>query len=188
MLQALLIERFHLLTRASSSDRAVYALATTKAGVTLSPAVTPPPEPDETSAPIAFYGGTIDRRIANAVTILSNPRMGEVRQTEQPDGRQRWEAENITLAGIADLIDKVAPLPLPVVDRTGIQGRYRMILEVAAFANDPLVKENPRMELEASVLRAFNNGLRRLGLQLERSKAPVDTLVVDRAEILPAAN
>jgi uncharacterized protein (TIGR03435 family) len=141
---------------------------------------------------MSFYGNTMDRQTAGsngaAVTIISNPRMGEVRETEATNGSQRWEAEAITLPGVADLVDKVAPLPLPVVDRTGIAGRYRMTLEVAPFANDPLVKANPSMELEDSVLRAFNNGLRTLGLQLERRKGPVESIVVDRAQKLPIEN
>ena len=192
MLQALLAERFRVLTHSATEARPVYALVAAKSGLRMTPARPSASESEEHASSMAFYGNTIDRQTANPgeamVTIISNPRMGEVHQTERADGSQRWEANAITLPGVADLVDKVAPLPLAVIDRTGIPGGYRMTLEVAPFATDPQVKAKPRMELEGSVLRAFNNGLRPLGLQLERRRGPVATIVVDRAEKLPVEN
>jgi uncharacterized protein (TIGR03435 family) len=42
--------------------------------------------------------------------------------------------------------------------------------------------------MEDAVLRRFNDGLRKLGLQLERRKGPLETLIVDRVEKMPTGN
>jgi uncharacterized protein (TIGR03435 family) len=65
---------------------------------------------------------------------------------------------------------------VPIVDKTGLKGRFQMTLEVEF--ND---LGNPA-EMEARVVRAFNDGLRKLGLQLERRRAEVPTLIVDHVE------
>jgi uncharacterized protein (TIGR03435 family) len=43
-------------------------------------------------------------------------------------------------------------------------------------------------EMEARVVRAFNDGLRKLGLQLERRRGEVPTLIVDHVEKTPTEN
>jgi len=77
-----------------------------------------------------------------------------------------------------------------------LKGRYSLVLEVSledlsARANadgEPASLENVQADLEEAVLRRFNEGLRKLGLQLERRKGPVESLVVDRLEKGPTAN
>jgi uncharacterized protein (TIGR03435 family) len=44
------------------------------------------------------------------------------------------------------------------------------------------------MERDDAVLRGFNDGLRKLGLQLERRKRPVETLFVDHVKKTPTEN
>jgi uncharacterized protein (TIGR03435 family) len=73
---------------------------------------------------------------------------------------------------------------------TGWKGRYEMVLEVSLNelpGTQPAMK-NARVDLEAAVLKAFNDGLRKLGLQLERREGPVETFVVDHVERAPAGN
>jgi uncharacterized protein (TIGR03435 family) len=53
---------------------------------------------------------------------------------------------------------------------------------------DPTTIENARMDRDEVVLRAFNDGLRKLGLQLEHRQGPVETLVVDHVEKTPTGN
>lgn len=43
-------------------------------------------------------------------------------------------------------------------------------------------------EMEEAILNAFNDGLRKLGLKLERRKGPIEVLVVDRVERSPTGN
>jgi len=61
----------------------------------------------------------------------------------------------------------------PVFDKTGIQGTFRISLEWAREGDGP------------SVFAALQE---RLGLRLEASKAPIEILVIDHAERIPAEN
>jgi uncharacterized protein (TIGR03435 family) len=161
----------------------------------------PPVDSDAPSNFDAFYGTVQSRTIPGAdgsdsVTIISNPRMGTVRQTGDPYRGQRWEAPNISFAGLADLLDNVAPfLSLPVIDMTGRDGRYNLTLEVsledlrrhAGLAGEPAGPGNAG-DMEEIVLSAINNGLLKLGLRLEHRKGPLETVVVDRVEKTPTEN
>ncbi len=114
---------------------------------------------------------------------MSNPRMGVVRVIDAGQRTQRWEASSTTLAGLADLIDRAAPfLSAPVADMTGVSGRYRLSLQVT------LPSDVSAAEMEGAVVRAFNDGLRKLGLRLERRRGPVESVVVDHIEKMPTAN
>jgi uncharacterized protein (TIGR03435 family) len=128
--------------------------------------------------------------VSGSTTMISSPRMGTVLETEGRNRVQQWHAPSISFAGLADLLDQVAPLSLPVIDMTGWKGRYEMVLEVSLNelpGTQPAMK-NARVDLEAAVLKAFNDGLRKLGLQLERREGPVETFVVDHVERAPAGN
>ena len=210
MLQALLAERFKLVIHRGTANLPIYGLAVAKGGLKLKKAVpeagaqVPPTDADETRSLDTFYGNTQSRTIPNAdggeLVTISNPRMGTVRQTGDPHQVQRWEAPSISLAGLADLLDKVAPLSTPVVDMTGLKGRYQLVLEVSlrdllgarrsisGTGGEPAAADNPITDLEETVLKRFNQGLLKLGLRLELRKGPLEILVVDHMEKIPTAN
>jgi uncharacterized protein (TIGR03435 family) len=196
MVQALLAERFGLTVHLESAMLPGYALLLARGGPQINTAVAQSDVayPDMTSVPDAFYG-TIHTRSINEgdepVRTISSPRVGTVRETGDPYRIQRWEAPSISLAGLADLIDHVAPLSLPVVDMTGLGGRYSLVLEVSLSDLSPTHRQNsedPKSDLEETALRAFNSGLTKLGLRLERRKGPIETVVVDHVERTPAEN
>jgi uncharacterized protein (TIGR03435 family) len=93
------------------------------------------------------------------------------------------------MAGLADVLDHVAPLPLPVVDMTELRGRYRLVLDVtlADLRNTPGGGDRVA-DTEAMVLKSFNSGLRKLGLQLERRQGRVEMIIVDHVERVPTEN
>jgi uncharacterized protein (TIGR03435 family) len=101
----------------------------------------------------------------------------KIPETEDPDSDivetspgsnhpQRWEAFSISARGLADLLDTALPLDSPV---TGLKGRYRLVLEVTL---DNLPGFGAPLEMENTLLARFNEGLRNLGLQLDRRKGP----------------
>jgi uncharacterized protein (TIGR03435 family) len=186
MMKALLAERFHLAVHRGKNEQAVYALVPARGGPRVRVASAGPPddEPDTTSD--GFYG-TVQSRNTDGATILSNPRMGTVRQTGDPYQVQRWEAASTSFAGLADLIDHVAPFSLPVVDMSGLGGRYQLVLEVSLKDLAGRRVGGPDDHDEA-VRTAFNDGLAKLGLRLERRKAAVEILVVDRVDKTPTEN
>jgi uncharacterized protein (TIGR03435 family) len=205
MLQALLADRFKLAVHRGTREQAIYVLVLAKGGLKLKEAA---PEAaaaaDSTSTEITLIGGIQTRtaRVKNPdgsgdTIIMSNPRMGTVRETESPGLSQRWEAPSMTLEGLADLLDRVGPWDPPVFDETGLHGRYQVELQVSlkdalgprpGAAGDRNAMESVRMEREQSFVRAFNDGLRKLGLQLVRRREPLDTVVVDHVEKMPIEN
>jgi uncharacterized protein (TIGR03435 family) len=183
MLQALLAGRFQLALHRGATSGPVYALIASRSGLKMKEAAAAPAADAVTDVqPVGFYG-TVQDRVADGVMVISSPRMGSVRQTDGADhNHQRWDAESISFEGLAELLDKVAPMSVPIVDKTGLKGRFQMTLEVEF--ND---LGNPA-EMEARVVRAFNDGLRKLGLQLERRRGEVPTLIVDHVEKTPTEN
>jgi uncharacterized protein (TIGR03435 family) len=208
MFQTLLAERFQLVIHRENATVPVYALVVAKGGLKIKEAApqgragTPSVDLDPAPGLDEYYGTlqSLNDAGAESVTMISNPRMGRVRQIGDPYRVQRWEAPNISIGGLADLLDRVAPLELPVIDMTGVGGRYQLVLEVSlsdlpgarrfelGAAGAPLAAENPVTDMEDTVLKAFNNGLLKLGLRLEPRKGPLETIVVDRAEKTPTEN
>jgi len=202
MFQALLAERFKLVVHRGAQTQAVLALIAAKGGPKLTgaapeasvatPAVATESDPDSLPNIESFAGEVHDRTTHNAVgngeiTTLSSPRMGTVRWTETSNHRNwKLEASSTTCEGLAELLNRVVPLPSPVVDMKRLQGRYQMVVDVSL--NDALVENASMMEREDAVLRGFNDGLKKLGLQLERRKGPVQTLFVDHVEKNPTEN
>jgi uncharacterized protein (TIGR03435 family) len=177
MLQSLLADRFQLVVHRASREEFVTALVIAKGGLKLKEAATVDDDP-----------GAID-----------NPGIGPVQKTESADHTYRWQAPSITLDGLADLCSVAGFIPA-IVNMTGVQGRYRVDLTVSlkrafvAAAAASEIHDNPgagdsaRADMQDALVSAFNAGLEKLGLQLERRKGIVETLVVDHVEKTPAGN
>lgn len=190
MVQALLAERFKLTFHRVTTGQAIYSLVVAEGGVKVREAAAGPmaAAPDAPDG-MGFFGIVQIRVVPRAdaggpTTMISSPSMGTVLETEGRNRIQQWHAPSISFAGLADLLDQVAPLSLPVIDMTGLKRRYEMILEVSLndLPGPRSATQNARLDLEAAVLKGFNDGLRKLGLQLERREGPVETFVVDHVE------
>jgi uncharacterized protein (TIGR03435 family) len=190
MVQALLAERFKLAIHRGTTNQSIYALVVAKGGLKVKEAA-PEAATDADALPgtTAFYGGVTTTTTAHATTI-SNPEMGTVLATDSGDRHQRWEASSSTFAGLADLLEMVTPFfSSPVIDMTRLKGRYRLVLEVSLNdASMGIGGERTAQDMEAAVLKAFNDGLAKLGLKLERRKGPVESIVVDHVEKMPTEN
>jgi uncharacterized protein (TIGR03435 family) len=200
MLRDLLVTRFKLATHREYRDELVYALVEGKDGFALPTAepnvdanVVPKPPTDEFSNLNGVQFGTT--RLPNPdgsgseVWILHSPRMGTVRRTEaeSPTYVDRYEASSITLDGLADLLTVAGISSEPVVNATGAQGRYRFTLEISKSVVEA-VRRDPTHQLADimdAYLKATQDGLKKLGLQLERRKVPVEVLVIDNLEKTP---
>ncbi len=104
----------------------------------------------------------------------------------QPGGRGRFTGavQRITMAQAADFLSQ-APLGRPVVDDTGLKGRYDISIDVGAYlANEAQIKE---MQADPTQL-IFTVIEEQLGLKLESRKSPVQLIVVDSAEKVPTEN
>jgi len=94
-------------------------------------------------------------------------------------------ARNVTMSDLARLMQR-AILDRPVVDKTGLTGRYDFDLEWAPDETQ-FGGEVPVASAEAPSLPLFSAIQQQLGLRLEATKGPVAALVVDKAE-RPSAN
>ena len=157
ILQTLLAERFQVALHRAAGPEEIYALVVAKGGITLKPAGPPVADSDAPSDALGFFGDVRTRITPNpdgngSTTTIANPRMGTVLEAEGRNRTQQWHAPSISLAGLADLLDRVAPLSLPIVDMTALKGRYELILEVS------LNRVNPAVDTESRILDAFNEG------------------------------
>jgi len=94
-------------------------------------------------------------------------------------------ARNATMAAFASLLQR-AILDRPVVDKTGLSGRYDFDLEWAPdtsqFGGDVAPASS-----DAASPPFFSAIQQELGLKLDPTKGPVDALIIDKAD-LPSAN
>jgi uncharacterized protein (TIGR03435 family) len=155
MLRKLLSERFKLTFHREEKEFAIYALTVAKNGPKLMAAA--PDASPEGSPPLVF--------------ILS-------------PGGARLPARNATMGELAWVMQRAA-VDRPVVDKTGLSGRYDFDLEWApdesqfggVVRGDP---EFPKPDL-------FTAMQQQLGLRLEAARGPVEALVIDQVE-RPSAN
>jgi uncharacterized protein (TIGR03435 family) len=198
MLQTLLAQRFKLAYHRGSQEQAVDALVVAKGGLKVEPAPSDAPAPDaEANAPPGAtrnINGVPTRltTLPDGTRTQTNPRIGVFRETTVPRASTRWEISNATFQGLADLLADA--LNRPVVDMTGLKGRYQVVLNVslaAIPAPSADVNASPKDILTdfLNVQRDnYNSALQKVGLQLEMRKAPLETIVVDRVETTPTQN
>ncbi|MBS1854947.1 MAG: TIGR03435 family protein [Acidobacteria bacterium] len=101
----------------------------------------------------------------------------------QPDPRTM--TVTVQRAGVSQLTDLLSrALRAPVLDQTGLAGKYDLTVNVAKYLADRQTGGQPLdpISLIEEVLRE------ELGLKLDSRKLPVDLVVVDRAEKTPTEN
>jgi uncharacterized protein (TIGR03435 family) len=96
-----------------------------------------------------------------------------------PGERGKQTFQHFPIAGLVNLTSNI--LHTPVVDATGIQGFYDYALDPAQFIDAGGASPPNFADLWETALRE------QLGLRLERRKAPLDIVIIDRAS-RPTAN
>jgi uncharacterized protein (TIGR03435 family) len=92
------------------------------------------------------------------------------------NGRNQFlKADSVTMYDLADYILGSFATDRPVIDRTGLTGTYKLRIEATP---EWRINGNPQPG-DLSIFTAIQE---QLGLKLEPSTAPVDTLVVDHVE------
>jgi uncharacterized protein (TIGR03435 family) len=155
MLRTLLSERFNLSFHREKKQFNIYDLTVSKEGLKLKPTEAPPDEaPNMTSTVYPAASGGIDKVVL--------------------------PAHNITIAQFAGLLSR-AILDRPVVDNTGLTGRYDFELEwtpdETQFGGNlpPGPPDTPKPGLFAAMQQ-------KLGLRMEATRGAVDAIVIDRLE------
>ena len=211
MLQAMLADRFKLAIHRESKEHSVYALVVGKNGLKLkeAPPETAPPSADIADADkdkgISVGGGTQMRfnRDGSGAVVSGGP-AGKMRVTMGQGGMMHFEAERMTLAGLADML---APfLDRPVQNMTELKGNYQISLDIAmsellnvaktAGLAIPGAAPSARADVGSQPANAASepsgssifNSVQQLGIKLESRKAPVETIIIDHLEKAPTEN
>jgi len=180
MWQALLEERFHLKLHFTTKDFTVYELSVAKNGPKL-PKAGAGPERPKPGFPVLAPGARLGR-------LIVPPR--NVRYTF----RDYSTAEFIQMLAWplseegAQIYEGVFALG-KVVDKTGLDGRYDFTFEFAGRMSAGGAFPPPLPDGETDTAPALFDALQQqLGLKLEKTKAKLDVLVVDRVDRVPTEN
>jgi uncharacterized protein (TIGR03435 family) len=101
--------------------------------------------------------------------------------TITPDGRVSARYSDLSMAELAAILSK--QVHLPVIDATGLQGKFDFTLSWAMDRGEPSAASDGN-----SGPTVFSALQEQLGLKLEQKKGPVDRLVIDHAEKVPTGN
>ena len=101
-----------------------------------------------------------------------------------PDGTGAMKYQNYPMVALAALLSVLPTTGRPVLDRTGLTGRYTF---TANLQNVPagLTRADQKNAIIQSDTPAFTALQEQLGLKLEPDRATIDMIVVDRAEKTP---
>ena len=174
MVQSLLADRFHLAIHTETRTVPAFALVLAKPGKT-GPQLQPHPTDDPCSTgPTSLEDGVFPCR---GIAIM---------ETHMP-GDLRGGAHDVTMDQIASFLsDRGDGIDRPVLDRTGLSGRFDFTLE---WATDRGGSGPGTADLQAGPQAPgiFQAVKEQMGLKLEPVKGPVDTLIIDHVE-RPSAN
>lgn len=172
MVQSLLAERFGLKVHFEDQELRVFALMLTKPGK-MGPKLSMHVPSCGAAAPAkdVFPPSCLDQ------ALMTIPRPNHVRLTG---------TRNTTMELIATYLSSIGELDRPVIDRTGLQGRYDFSLE---FTPDSSLPAPGDADAEpGSPVTNFRAALQeQLGMKLEPAKAMRSVLVVDQV-VRPAEN
>ena len=186
MLQALFADRFQMKAHLEKKDAPVYALEVGKDGlkvneVQLDPAAATAPGATNVQGVGAGNTVSLDGGDGSSFTLANN----------------RVEVRRMTMDRFAGLATRF--LDRPVVDFTGLPGRYDLTLDLAPEDYTAMMVraavgqgiQLPPQALQAMNLGSLNPlkpGMEKAGFRLDARNAPLDFLVVDSISKTPTEN
>jgi bla regulator protein blaR1 len=193
MLQSLLRERFRLAIHRDRKDQPVFALVVGRHGSKLQDATAGASPSDVPTIDQVYTHYAEARHSDSGDTVIENGFYGPMRFGRGGNGGMQWEFQRLTMPGLAALL--TPHLDRPVVDRTNLTGSYHLVFQNAASSPErsrSTKTGEPSDAAPGGRSDAYGEGLiqaiERAGLKLESSKAPVEIVIVDRAEKSPTPN
>jgi uncharacterized protein (TIGR03435 family) len=167
MLRNLVAERFHIKLHIESRDFAAFELVLAKGGTKLG---------TEAATKLAFQGD-FPKLTPGKPGLISRNSMSRGQMVTEIRGQQE------PVAKLAEILRTAEPRP--IVDKTGLTGRYDFTLE---FSTDTL-QGTAVGAAETPGAPDLNTALReQLGLQIIAKKLPFDVVVVESFDRLPTEN
>jgi uncharacterized protein (TIGR03435 family) len=184
MIRALLADRFKFAVHDETREAPVSAFVLAKKGST-GPQLHPHSDdgPCPTNPTAAAQPPSSQRTRAGDLPALCN---GIFPMPVTEPGRLRFAGRNVTIGFIADTFSAGTNLGRPMVDQTGLTGKFDFVLEWMPERRGPVP---PGAETSADPAGpSFEQALRdQLGIKLQAQKSPITILVVDHVE-RPSAN
>jgi uncharacterized protein (TIGR03435 family) len=212
MLQGLLKERFKLEYHRGAKDHPIYALVVAPGGLKMKEAepdvpVDPAAEPKPLAkGEVAFGSGDNAVRLKQGADGTSGTaqtaKAGAVKYSMSPDGIMHYEYEKLEMSLLADALSQF--LGKPVIDMTELKGKYHVALDISREDLMAVARNNgvnipagaggggggatPAEAASDPGSSTIFTAVRQLGLKLDSRKAPIETVVVERAEKMPTDN
>lgn len=158
LLKALLEDRFKLKLHNETKTLTLYELVIAKGGSKLKPGTEMPPNADAPKLPEG-------KKLGGMMSM----------------GPGFFKGQNLTTAAIANQLSNI--LHYTVTDKTGLTGNYDLELKWTPDDAHPPAGDAP----SDAAISIFTAVQEQLGLKLQATKGPVETLVIDQAE-MPTAN
>jgi bla regulator protein blaR1 len=174
MMQSLLAERFKLAVHFETKEGPVFAMVLTKPGKT-----GPKLRPHSEGVPCEDTPATNGPPARDSEVFP--PVCDTYMMTVNRSSLTRLGSRNTTLDILAGAIPGPGKLDHPVVDRTGLTGKFDFSIE---FASEPNQPSPPNADTSADLPGpTFLDALReQLGLKLEPARVPLRVLVIDKVE------
>ncbi len=185
LLQSLLADRFGLKFHRETKELPIYLLVVGKNGpkfhkseIQSDPSADAVPE----KAPQTGEPGSVDRTATRAAGGGPTPKGAMIRM-----GRGQLEAQMALVKDFASILSQ--QLGRPVVDKTGLEGKYDFELQwtpdesmrgVGPFGDSPVRDAPPAGDSSGPTI--FTALQEQLGLKLESAKGPVEILVIDQID------
>jgi uncharacterized protein (TIGR03435 family) len=188
MLKALLADRFQMKFHMEKKDFPVYGLEIAKSGLKATESAEDSKSdaadakaPVNVSATGGRGGVNVNLGHGSYFTLADN----------------KFEARKLTMASLAETLARFEDRP--VVDMTGVEGKYDLDLQFtpedytamlirSAIAAGVVLPPEAIKALEYSSGDSLLGALEKVGLKLERRKAPLDVVVIDHIARVPTEN
>jgi uncharacterized protein (TIGR03435 family) len=182
---SLLKERFKLALHFDKKEMEGYELVVARGGIKMKEAAPHKADPDRDRGHEITGPPPVDRDGYPSLPATAGPYLAMM------NGRTRWVAKNQSAREIAERLE--IQLRRPVIDATGLNGRYDFDLKWATVTRmrPPAITASepagPGIELDAGPTLAVALQ-EQLGLRLQAKKVPIDVPVIDHVEKAPTEN
>ncbi len=173
MLRSLLADRFKLQITRATKEGSVLALVVAKGGPKLKEV--PPPDPQAGPSPPPTPA---------APGQMPTPAPGQTMMMMNPNGMANLSSNAVAITALVNMLS--VQLGEKVVDQTGLKGTYQYTLEFTAAGLGGMPPPPPGAGGDSapdpnatSIYTALQE---QLGLKLEETKAPIDTVTIEHIE------
>ena len=125
------------------------------------------------------------------VMVLTQDKGGHKLKKVEQEGSPSFSTGKLNLTGkgatIAQLITFLSrEVRLPIIDQTGLNGRYDYFMDINAYITDEMRNQNgPPVEAPSIIANALQA---QLGLKVTAKKMPLEVLVIDKMGKTPTDN